>query len=302
MNFNVPVSINVTNNAPVNHLEITQQLVYQNSNVTFNAANGNLISIYDADANGGLETVTLSVNNGILSLINITGLNLTNVINNANSISLTGSITELNIALNGLKYTPNNGYFGQDVLQITTNDNGNTGQGNNLTTTSAINITVNQLITTPSNQPASFNNLGSMSVNNYIELGSPIYVNNHNLCTISDLNLDLINSGLGDYAGASLTVSRTNLTSTNDVFSLGNLTGAGITKSGSTLIANGHVIANIYNNIEGQLQIEFVNNGSPVTTNMVNSILQSIQYNNLSNNPPTNVSLTYMFNDGYSKK
>jgi len=63
----------------------------------------------------------LVANNGMLQFSGISGL--TNVINNASSITATGTITNLNNALNGLVYTSNAGYVGNDVVQLIVSDN-----------------------------------------------------------------------------------------------------------------------------------------------------------------------------------
>ncbi|MGJ3245093.1 MAG: tandem-95 repeat protein [Elainellaceae cyanobacterium] len=77
------------------------------------------ISINDAD--GDAQTVTLTVSQGILTLAT-TG-SLTSVTGDStNSISISGSIAAVNAALNGMSYTPNADYSGDETLAITTND------------------------------------------------------------------------------------------------------------------------------------------------------------------------------------
>ena len=201
------ITINVTqiDNAPVNTVPGTQ-IVNENANLVFNTTNSNLISISDVDADGGLggaggsETVTLTVAHGSLSLSNLTGLNVSG--NNSSTIVATGTISNLNTALNGLIYKPNINYHGTDLLTVATNDNSNTGQGGPLTTTNTVNITVNQYNITPT-----INNLGATSVNTYLDNTSGILVNNNSNVTISDVQLNLLNSGFSDYSGSTLTVS-----------------------------------------------------------------------------------------------
>ncbi len=105
--------------APVNNV-----VAIQNTNedipITFNAANSNLISITD-DA-GEIVEVTLSVDNGTLSLSQTTNLTfrLGDGSNDASMI-FHGNIADVNAALDGLVYTPTQHYFGSDSLTISTN-------------------------------------------------------------------------------------------------------------------------------------------------------------------------------------
>ena len=64
MTFNfVPAA----NQPPVNSVPAAQG-INEDTNLVFSSANGNAISISDADAAGGAEQVTLSVVNGALTL------------------------------------------------------------------------------------------------------------------------------------------------------------------------------------------------------------------------------------------
>jgi hypothetical protein len=93
------------------------------------------------DANGGVEQVTLIVANGTLSLGNTAGLT-TLVGNGGSNVVFTGTLTNLNAALNGLTYTPNTNYFGVETLSIATDDLGNTGNGGPQTSSSSVDIDV----------------------------------------------------------------------------------------------------------------------------------------------------------------
>ena len=293
----VVINIDPVNDAPINQVP-TSAIVSQNNSLTFSSGFGNQISISDPDSQGMVENVTLSVTSGVLKL-NITNhdtFTITN--NNTKSISLTGTISEINTALDGIVYTPNVNYSGADSLKIETNDQGHTGQGNQLTTTSYVNINVGQL-----NIPPIINNLGSTSVNTYTEGDTAVYVNSSNQLSIFDAQLNAINPGVGNYNGSSLIVARASdinpqLTAPNaqeDVFSFGNL--YGVTTSGNNLVYNSQNIAT-FSNTNGQLQINFTNSNSVITNAMVNKIIESIVYSNASLDPPISVDLLYRFNDG----
>ena len=111
------ITMNITrvDHAPVNTVPTTQSL-NENATLVFSSANSNSIRVSDIDADGGLggaggtETVTLTVNHGVLSLSTTNGL--TGIVGNStNSLSFTGTISDLNTALNGLTYKPNINYF-----------------------------------------------------------------------------------------------------------------------------------------------------------------------------------------------
>src|SRR6185295_19871357 len=96
--------------------------------LVFNGAN--TISIADVDAGAGTETVTLSVASGALTLNGTAGLVFGTGDGTADStMTFTGTVAAINTALNGLSYKGNLDFNGSDTLNITTNDNGNTGSG-----------------------------------------------------------------------------------------------------------------------------------------------------------------------------
>ncbi|MGI9214368.1 MAG: hypothetical protein ACR2HS_01510, partial [Gammaproteobacteria bacterium] len=287
---NINLNITQIDNPPVNNIPGAQNF-NQNTNLTFSAANNNAITISDVDIEGGNLTVSLQVDHGSLFLSGMNGLKVTG--NNTSLLTLFGNIANINAALDGMIFTPSINYAGIITLQITSNDNNNTGSG----TTSTINtitITANLHIL-----PPQFNNTINTATNTYLEKANPIFINNSSQFTLSDTQLNLLNNGLGDYKGSALTIMRTGGTlNTQDIFSFADLSSYGITLSGNNLVYNGHVIATI-NNIPGKLQINFTGDSTQITDNsLVNQILESIQYKNISVNAASSVALTYTFDDG----
>ncbi|MCG8518101.1 MAG: DUF4347 domain-containing protein, partial [Pseudomonadales bacterium] len=119
--------------------------------------------------------------------------------------------------------------------------------------------------------------------------------------TISDLELDALNGGNGDYSGASLTLVRNGGADASDLLSVvtgGNLTVAGGPNGGGSVTAGGNVIATIANTGNGQLQLSFADNGTTPTTALVNEVLQAIRYSNGSDDPAASVQLDVTVNDG----
>src|SRR5256885_1558184 len=102
------VTINVTaiNDAPLNTVP-APQTVNEDTALVFSSANGNAISINDVDAASGSEQVTLTVTNGNLSLASTAGLTFTTGSGTNNpTMVFTGTIANINTALNGLTFNP----------------------------------------------------------------------------------------------------------------------------------------------------------------------------------------------------
>lgn len=122
------ISLAPVNDAPVNHLPSGPQNTDDFGRITFSSATYNAITITDVDEEGGDLTVTLTVQNGTLRIADGSGVDVSG--DYTSSVTLTGTIDEINDALDGLEYTSNPGYcYAPDELTITTDDNGNTGAG-----------------------------------------------------------------------------------------------------------------------------------------------------------------------------
>jgi fibronectin-binding autotransporter adhesin len=135
-------TVTAVNDAPVNTVPGAQN-VTQNSSLTFSAANANQISIADVDAGSNPVQVQLTATNGTITLSGISGLSFTVGDGTADAtMTFTGTIANINAALNGMVFTPTAGFNGAASLQIVTNDQGNTGSGGALSDTDTVNITV----------------------------------------------------------------------------------------------------------------------------------------------------------------
>ena len=83
------------------------------------------LSVADIDSAGGNETATITSSHGALSF-DVTGLaSFTN--NNTHTVTLTGTIAQVNTALATLTYNSDDGFTGTDTVTLNVNDNGNTG-------------------------------------------------------------------------------------------------------------------------------------------------------------------------------
>ncbi len=145
------VNLEVANTAPVNTVPVAQ-VTNEDTNLVFSSGNGNQISISDADAGNGIVNVLLSATNGTISLNGTTGLSFITGDGVADALlNFTGTIANINAALNGLVFAPTADFTGSASLQIITGDMGNSGTGGPLADSDTITITVNAVNDDPTN-------------------------------------------------------------------------------------------------------------------------------------------------------
>ena len=102
------------------------QSTVMTENSSFNFAN--TISVADASAIGASDSLDVQLipgtGWGTLTLGSTTGLTFTNGSNNSRSMTMTGTLANLNAALNGLVYTPEIGFYGEPLLTVGISDPG----------------------------------------------------------------------------------------------------------------------------------------------------------------------------------
>jgi hypothetical protein len=147
------ITLTAVNDSPINSVP-GSQTIFENTAQVFSVGNSNLISISDVDAGSSSVQVQLVSTNGKTTLSGTGGLSFTVGDGTADAtMTFTGTITNVNLRLAGLSFTPNANYTGSAAsLQIVTSDQGNTGTGGTLTDNDTIAITVNYgLFTTAAN-------------------------------------------------------------------------------------------------------------------------------------------------------
>src|SRR5262249_37169043 len=144
----VAITVNPVNDAPVNSVPAAQTM-NEDGTLTFSSAGGNAISISDVDAGSANVQVTVGESDGEVKLAGTTGRTVSG--NGTGTVVVTGAITKINTALNGLDFHPNANYNGSANLTVTTNDQGNTGSGGALSDTDTVAITVNAVNDAPVN-------------------------------------------------------------------------------------------------------------------------------------------------------
>ncbi len=107
---------------PVNTLP-GAQATNEDTTKVFSVANGNAITVSDADAAGADNQVTISVTNGRLTLAGTAGLSFITGDGTADAtMTLRGSASAINTALNGLRFDPAADDYGAAVLTLATTD------------------------------------------------------------------------------------------------------------------------------------------------------------------------------------
>ena len=110
--------------------------ILEGTTVTFNAANSNLISTADVDNPTGLMIARITVTGGTavgtITLGSTTGLDFGNGVANDDGVTdadmeFTGTLANIQAALNGLKFIPATDFSGTASFKIIVNDNGQTG-------------------------------------------------------------------------------------------------------------------------------------------------------------------------------
>ena len=205
--------------------------------------------------------MTLTATNGTLTLAGFAGLSFTTGDGTADAtMTFTGTMANINTALNGLSYSPTAGFNGAASLQITTNDQGNTGSGGAQSDTDTVNITVNAV-----NDAPVVNTSGGSA--NYIE----------NTPTIVDPALTL--SDVDDTSLESATVT---------------ITGNFVAGQDTLLFTDQSGITGNWNGATGVLTLT-----GTATVAQYQAALRSVQYDNTSDNPNTAArTVTFVVNDG----
>ncbi|HET6323495.1 MAG TPA: malectin domain-containing carbohydrate-binding protein [Planctomycetaceae bacterium] len=110
----------------------------QNTSLVFSSGNNDAITVADAGPGANADSLTLTVADGTVTLPTTSGLTVTAGANGSSSITVTGSIANLNTALNGLIYKPMIGYSGFDALAMSVGDS-----VDGLSTAGSVALTIN---------------------------------------------------------------------------------------------------------------------------------------------------------------
>ncbi|HEX5686611.1 MAG TPA: autotransporter-associated beta strand repeat-containing protein, partial [Ideonella sp.] len=138
-------------------------------------------------------------------------------------------------------------------------------------------------------------NVGGDSVA-WAGVGSTVVLDLGDNGTVADSEFSALNSGNGDWASATMTVSRPGTAVSADVLGF-NTSGALFTVSGANLQSGGLTFAT-YTNTGGVLTITFTSSGTAATTALVQDVMQRVTYR--SDTPAGDAGIRFTLDDGYS--
>ncbi len=295
-NANVQITIHPVDNPPSNTLPASTALLDTQS---YPFTGPNTVSIADVDANLGTVSSTLTVMHGTLSATVTAGASLSG--GGTGTLVISGTVAQVNATLASLVYTPQFNFVGtpviSDTLSIATNDNGNTGQmpaslpagsvfgngGTSIVTTNASPITLTHHNTAPS-----VTDLGDGI--KVVPGSAPVDLAPNALA--HDHEMDAFASGAGDYAGATLTLSRAGGAVASDLFGVDPNSTASL--AGGTISVAGVAIGTV---VQSGGVAQFTFNAS-ATSARVDSFLAAITYQNAGASSTGSISILYLINDG----
>jgi hypothetical protein len=139
------------NDAPVNVVPGAQTTI-EETPVTFSSANGNALSVTDADGPTTLVQVTLSATGGVITLGTPGGVSFTAGDGTADAtMTFRGTLFSLNVAMASTVFTPSPNFNGSAVLTMISNDLGNSGSGGAKQDTDTVAINVSGVNDAPVN-------------------------------------------------------------------------------------------------------------------------------------------------------
>ncbi|UTW59413.1 DUF4347 domain-containing protein [Kordiimonas sp. SCSIO 12603] len=227
---------------------------------------------------------------------------------NWNAFSATSGTVDLSSASRLLsstalvRFVPGENYSGSATITFRAWDQSSGSNGSTADTTtnggatafSAAADTASIAVAAVNDAPV-FSNLDNTPT--YTEGGSAVILDNN--VSIADIELGSLNSGNGDYSGATLTIVRNGGANASDAYAF--TTGGNLTVSGNNISAGGNVIATFdTGSVNGQLTVTFADNGTTPTTALVNEVLQAVRYSNSSDTPSASIQLNWTFSDGNS--
>ena len=125
----IPISVLAVNDPPVNLLP-DPLLVDEDGEVAFTGAMGTAIGVSDTDneEGSGDVRVVLATEHGVLTLLDFAGIRLETGDGVADrQLVMVGQLADLNLALDSLRFQPDQDYAGLATLEVTSTDVGATG-------------------------------------------------------------------------------------------------------------------------------------------------------------------------------
>jgi hypothetical protein len=120
----------------------------ENTTLTFSSAGNNEITVADQSAGTNPDSLTVSVSNGTVTLGSTIGLTFTAGANGSHTFTVSGTLGNLTVGINGLTYRPNANFVGTDSL-VASLFNPRNGLSGKTTVALAVNAVTAPKITAP---------------------------------------------------------------------------------------------------------------------------------------------------------
>lgn len=138
----------------------------------------NQLYLKDVDIGSGTLVLDLSVSHGRLSFAGTSGLTFISGSNASSAMEVEGTLADLNAALATLSYQGDSGYTGADTLNLTVNDQGNSGSGGHQTGSGKVDIALEQgqtpvVDTHPANASRGLGGTAKFTVEASLPAGAP---------------------------------------------------------------------------------------------------------------------------------
>jgi hypothetical protein len=124
----VAITVSAVNQTPTVAVPGAQS-VNPGIGLAFSATASDAITVADSDAGGAAEQLSISAQHGTLTLASSVGLTVVAGASGSASVVVTGTLADLDAALNGLTYVGSAGYNGNDTVSVTIDDLGHSGAG-----------------------------------------------------------------------------------------------------------------------------------------------------------------------------
>ncbi len=209
-NDTIAITVNAVNDAPTNTVPASRTV---NEDIA-QALTG--LSISDVDTGALAISVTLSVSNGTLNVLTNAGGGVTGGAISGNggaSVTITAPRAAINATLasaSGLMYLGATNFNGSDVLTVTTNDLGNTGESGALTDTDTMAITVNEVNDVPTGVNDSLSTIAEDSGNRTISFAS--LIGNDSTGPTNESGQTLTITNVGSAVGGSVSIVGSDVT------------------------------------------------------------------------------------------
>ncbi len=137
-NNSVAITVNPVNDRPI--LSLPPLPISTDEDVVLPLS---LISVADVDAGTSPIRMTLTAQNGTLTLASLVGLTFTSGTGTADAVmDFTGALADVNVAVAPLSYLGNLNYNGSELLSFLVSDQGASGSGGPLTTSGSLPMTI----------------------------------------------------------------------------------------------------------------------------------------------------------------